>query len=170
MHVLVATDGHLNDLKAAEMATALACEDGTVTVLTVVEIPRTFLSAMRSAYSATDVLMLDREDVSVVSSEPREHSSWPGEDAIIERYLNDQKEVATTGLVAALKTRGIEPTVVVKEGENAAKVILDSIGELNVDVVCVGSHGGGLFEGLLGSTGTKLSRLAPCPVLLIRGV
>ena len=38
----------------------------------------------------------------------------------------------------------------------------------SADVVVIGSHGSGVFQGLLGSTGTKIVRRSPRPVLLIR--
>ena len=36
------------------------------------------------------------------------------------------------------------------------------------DVLCLGTRGIGLFEGLLGSVSTKVVRLATCSVLLVR--
>ena len=169
MHVLVATDGHLDSELAAKMAHSLA-DDGPISVLTVVEIPRRFLTTMREAHMQTDVLMLDHEDVSVRASDVREHSSWPGDDAVIARYLDNQREQRTSELVAALEARGHHPTVLARESDDTtAKTIIDTINEIEADVVCIGSHGAGVFDGLLGSTGTKLARLSPCPVLLLRG-
>jgi nucleotide-binding universal stress UspA family protein len=57
--------------------------------------------------------------------------------------------------------------VQVREGE-AASGIISAATELGVDVVCVGSHGKGLFDGFLGSTSTKLARRCPTPILIIR--
>jgi nucleotide-binding universal stress UspA family protein len=45
---------------------------------------------------------------------------------------------------------------------------IDAVIDRSPDVLCVGTHGAGLFEGLLGSLSTKLARLAPCSALLIR--
>ncbi|MGZ8784831.1 MAG: universal stress protein [Acidimicrobiia bacterium] len=42
------------------------------------------------------------------------------------------------------------------------------VAEIDADVLVIGTHGRGRFEGLLGSTGTKLARLAPCTVILVR--
>lgn len=78
------------------------------------------------------------------------------------------KATRTSDLVAALRARGIEPTIDIREGESPTSDILKAIDDLGADVICIGSHGQGLFEGLLGSVGTKLTRLAPVPVVLIR--
>ena len=49
MHVMVATDGSLDAKKAAAFAANLTGDDGRVTVLTVVEVPRQMLDDMRRA-------------------------------------------------------------------------------------------------------------------------
>ena len=54
------------------------------------------------------------------------------------------------------------------EGENASRSVLEAVNDHAPDVLCVGTRGLGLFEGLLGSVSTKLARLAPCSVLLLR--
>ena len=169
MHVLIATDGSLDAERTAALACRLSGGNGSVTVFTAVEIPRTLLSSLRAGFDEAQLLILDRESVEVRATESREHSGWPGDDAVIDRYLNDRSEAATGPLVAALQACGAEPTVEVLESENSAATILDVIRRMRPDVVCIGSHGSGRFEGLLGSTGTKITRLAPCPVLLIRG-
>ena len=169
MHVLVAPVGSLDADRVAALSCRLAGSDGSITVFTAVEVPRTLLSSLRSSYGDAELFMLDRESVDVRATDSREHSGWPGDDAVIERYLNDRSEAATGALVAALQACGREPEVEVRESENAAATILDAIRQIEPDVVCIGSHGSGRFEGLLGSAGTKITRLAPCPVLLIRG-
>ncbi len=47
VHVLAATDGSLETEEAASFAASLADENGKVTVLTVVEIPRKMLQDLR---------------------------------------------------------------------------------------------------------------------------
>ena len=74
---------------------------------------------------------------------------------------------AGTGRVAlAIAKAGVE--VVGVESESAARGVLNAITAQAPDIVCIGTHGMGRFEGLLGSLSTKIARLAPCPVLLIR--
>ncbi len=169
MHVLIATDGQLDPARTSAFATRLAGDDGRITIFTAVEIPRTLLSGLRAVHDQAELLILDHENVEVRATEPREHSSWPGDDAVIERYLSDRRDEATARIRAALGDVGVEPEIVVHESENAAASVLDFVRETKPDIVLIGSHGSGRFEGLLGSIGTKITRLAPCPVLLIRG-
>ncbi len=170
MHVLIATDGSLDAARAANFASALAGADGSVTILTMVEINRHLLRDLRGLFGER-VVDATNQDAEYVGLQPNAGapigSDWPGDDEMLNRYLEDQKTTRTHELVTALETAGVKPEVLVREGE-AAGGITAAATELAADVVCVGSHGKGLFEGLLGSTSTKLARRCPAPVLIIR--
>jgi nucleotide-binding universal stress UspA family protein len=171
MHVLIATDGQLDASAGADFAARLAGSDGSVTVLSVVEVPRRLLADLRRGFFgdiSERAISVDHETVNVRETIVPEESGWPGDDAMLDRYLSDQGAARTSSLVAALRSHGIEPTIDIREGESPASDILKAIDDLGADVVCIGSHGQGLFEGLLGSVGTKLTRLAPVPLVLIR--
>lgn len=170
MHVLVATDGAIDSAAAAEFAANLAGTDGTVTVLTVVEIPRAFLNDMRAAWGAADGanVVADYTFVETPSVGQETPLHWPGDDALIERYLSDKRSQNTGPVVAELRMRGLDPGTRVVESENVATTIIEQVEALNADVVVIGSHGQGVVQGLLGSTGTKIVRRSPRPVLLIR--
>jgi nucleotide-binding universal stress UspA family protein len=170
MHVLIATDGQLDPAMGADLAATLAGPDGRVTVFSVVEVPRRLLADLRTGFFGDiteQAVTVDHETVTIQEAVDTS-GGWPGDDAMIERYLADQGTARTEPLVAALRTHGVEPDVVIREGESPTSSILAAIAELEADLVCIGSHGQGLFEGLLGSVGTKLTRLAPVPVLLVR--
>lgn len=79
-------------------------------------------------------------------------------------------EALDPGLVTpfAAGLAGLDVTVEVREGEDPAVVIIEEARSRGADVMCLGAKGRGVFEGLLGSTGTKLARRAPYPVLLMR--
>lgn len=170
MHVLVATDGTLDPETTARFATALAGDGGTVTVVTVVEINRNLLRDLRELFGERHV-DASHQDAEYVGVKHNAGSTvgpdWPGDDQMLARYLDDQKEARTGPLAEALTAAGITPDVRVLEGE-AAPGVIGLAGDLGVDVVCVGSHGRGLFDGFLGSTSTKLARRSPVPVLIIR--
>ncbi len=171
MHVLIATDGHLDAAAAASSAVGLAGPDGSITVLTIVEVPRMLLKDLRQVYGeAVDVspTHVDSEYVGRAPETPRVGQDWPGDDMFLERYVEDKTNARTRDVVAALEVAGVQAEVVGRESENAASAILEAIVELGVDVVCIGTHGLGRFQGLLGSTGTKIARLATCSVLLVR--
>jgi nucleotide-binding universal stress UspA family protein len=168
MHVLVATDGQLDPAAVAKFSAPLAGQNGNVTVLTVIEVPRAMLQDLRNHFSdqpPPTVRIPDSE--TVVTTPPEAPRSWPGDDAIIEQYLENKRQEYCAPIVAALADKGVTVASKVVEG-SAARGILETAHSLGVDLIVVGSHGTGLFEGLLGSTGTKVTRLATCPVLLLR--
>ncbi len=169
MHVLVATDGTMEPDKVADLVGRLAGDDGSVTVFTAVEIPRSLLADLRRVYGESDeVLILDHETVDVRATGQPAGSGYPGDDAMLARYLDDQTEARTGPLAEALRGSGVSVEVVAVEAENAARAILDAVKERQPDVVAVGSTGRGRFEGFLGSVGQRVARMAPCPVLVVR--
>jgi nucleotide-binding universal stress UspA family protein len=168
MHVLVATDGQLDPATVARFTKPLTGDEGAVTVLTMIEVPRVLLQDLREHFSDAQpptLLMTDHETVTATPAKaPR---SWPGDDAVIEQYLADKENERCGPVLAALEAVGVRAESKVVEGP-AARGILDVASSLDVDLIVVGSHGAGLFEGLLGATGTKVTRLAKRPVLLLR--
>jgi nucleotide-binding universal stress UspA family protein len=166
MDVVVATDGSLDADQAADVAARLAGDDGRVTVVTVVEVPRQLLNELRRAA----VPGPDAADVEYrrTQADDPPAGSWLGDDAFVETHVRRVVATRTDELVAALTARGVDADVVGVEGENAPRSVLDLVAERSPDVLCVGTRGLGVFEGLLGSLSTKVARLAPCSVLLIR--
>ena len=167
MHVMVATDGSLDAEKAAAMAASLAGESGRVTVFTVVEVPRQLLEDLRSAASETDVV-----DVNVAHRRTQAGDNapgtWVGDDAFVANYVKRISATRTNDLVGHLESSGIDFDVVGVEGESASRSVLEAVAAHAPEVLCIGTHGLGRFEGLLGSLSTKVARLAPCSVLLVR--
>jgi len=170
MHVMVATDGSIDVTKTAAIAGRLAADGGRVTVFTVVEVPRQMLSDMRSSSEdgADDkARKLDVEYRKTPAGDP-EVSHWIGDDAAVDRYVARKVKDRTADLAAALEAAGVEFSVAGEEGESAARSVLQAVKTYDADIVCIGTHGLGRFEGLLGSLSTKVARLAPCPVVLVR--
>ncbi|MBT8197906.1 MAG: universal stress protein [Acidimicrobiia bacterium] len=167
MKVVVATDGALDPQQVADYVVPLAGSE-TVHVLTVVEVPRRLLADLRAVYGEQPAVHVDRdaEYVSPAGSAtpPRD---WPGDDAMIERYLKDKLAERTAPMVEAITQAGGTATAEVIESENTAASILENATALGSDLICIGAHGQGVFEGLLGSVGTKVVRRATVPVLLI---
>ncbi|MDX1690126.1 MAG: universal stress protein [Acidimicrobiia bacterium] len=171
MHVLIATDGTLDAAYAAPYVKNLAGDGGRATVVTVVEVNRTMLGELRALFGERPGVTTDQdaEYVGVRSGDASGVSpNWPGDDAMIARYLADQGAQRTAPVVEALRDAGVEHDVVTRDGEDAASVIIDIAGELDADAVVVGPQGSGVFDGLLGSTSTKLARRCPVPVLVLR--
>ena len=170
MHVLVATDGNLDPEAVTGFAAPLAGSDGRVTVLTVIAIPRRLLSDLRGVYgerAAADVEG-DAEYVGMTTETGTPPAGWPGDAEMIERYLSDKKEQRCAPIAAALEAAGVAVDTAVIESEKISKTILEECARLGTDLIIIGSHGEGRFEGLLGSTGAKIARHASAPLLLIR--
>ncbi len=166
----MATDGSLESEEAASFAASLAHKEGKVTVLTVVEIPRRMLQELRDVMGEqheTGVIEGGEwvDTPAVPSQAPR---NWPGDDAVINRYLEDKRFQVTDPIVSTLTSRGIAAEGLVVEGEEPTQTILEHVDALGADVLVIGSHGQGAFSGLLGSVGTKLVRGSPKPVLLLK--
>ncbi len=172
MHVMIATDGSGNDESAAEAAHRLAGPAGKITVLTVVEVPREMLAEMRAAASGDTNIPSESVEYSSAQKAGTSLSqaplSWIGDDAVISRYVAQKVADRTARLSSALEARGAKFEAVGVEGETVSRTVLAEIVSRSVDAVCIGTHGLGRFEGLLGSSSTKIARLAPCSVVLIR--
>ncbi|MFZ0494067.1 MAG: universal stress protein [Acidimicrobiia bacterium] len=170
MHIMVTTDGGLDPTMTSETVERFAQPGDRITVLTVIEIPRALLSDLRAFYERRDVIQGTDTDNEYVSSTHMTtvSPSWPGDDALLDAFIQQQKENRTRPLVDALTTKGLAVEAVALEGTDPTRPILQAVEELAVDLLCVGSRGRGMFEGLLGSTSTRLARRAPCPVLLLR--
>ena len=167
MHVLIATDGSLDPTRTATAAARLAGDDGTITVLSVVEVPRSLLDELRRDAGEGDNAARDPEYRSEQATDaPRTH--WVGDDAFVDRYVGNQVQSRTADLTAALVATGANHEVAGIEGENAARSVLEWLDGNAADFLLIGTHGLGRLEGVLGSTSTKLARLAPCSVMLVR--
>lgn len=171
MHVLVATDGHLDSSLAVEPAMRLAGTDGSVTVMTVVEVNRAMIRQLRELYGERQPPRSDQdaEYVGLMPTGSGVGKGWPGDDEMLDRYMADQGAQRLGPLSEAFAAAGIEVTTVVREGEEAASTILEEARRRDVDVIVVGSTGKGVIEQfMLGSTSQKLVRRSPVPVLVLR--
>ncbi|MCP4223058.1 MAG: universal stress protein [Actinomycetia bacterium] len=169
MHVMIATDGTLDPKRVAAVASRLAADGGRVSVFTVVEVPRRLLADMRAAASEPDERLQEvTTEYRTTQAEDQPPIRWIGDDNVVARYVRSKVADAVGPLGAALTEAGVEHEIIGEEGEDATGAILAAIGEHDVDILCIGPCGLGRFEGLLGSTSTKLARRAPCSVVLVR--
>jgi nucleotide-binding universal stress UspA family protein len=170
MHVLVATDGKTDTDEAAKFAHAIAGSDGTTTVLTVVPVPRQLVSELRLQWGETpsSTTDIDAEYVGAPGGEGALARSFPGDDAIVEQYLGNKRIELCKPIVNAIRALGGTAISNVEEGHEISASIMQVAAAADIDAIVIGSHGGGAFQGLLGSTGSKLVRRARRPVLVLR--
>jgi nucleotide-binding universal stress UspA family protein len=96
--------------------------------------------------------------------------SSPENRAAVARLRAQLVAAATTGLgrlLARSRTRGVEAETVVLSGP-AHAALLRHARRCRVDLIVLGTHGGGLARQLfVGSTAQRVVRQAPCPVVLV---
>lgn len=123
MHVLVATAGALSAEPVVDFARHLIGGTGSVTVVTVVEVPRSFLEELR-----TDDWHPLHDDASPTSGQ-----------ALAGQYLEERGHRLTEPLRQALEAARIPCEVRVLEGADAATAISRAADELRADVVLLGA-------------------------------
>jgi nucleotide-binding universal stress UspA family protein len=123
--MLIATAGVLSPDPVADFAARLAAEEGEVAVITVIEVPRSFLDTIRSEHWHP-----------LSDGTP----AWSDEeDAVIERYVSERGQRITEPILATLRSRGIEPSVRYLEGEDPAATIVGEADAMDADVVVLGA-------------------------------
>ena len=153
MRILIATAGALSPDNVARVAQRLSAPEGEVTVITVIEVPRSFLDEIRS-----DEWHPLTEGSPTWSSE---------EDAVIARYVEERGTRLTEPLVAALTSHGVDPKVQYLEGEDPAATILDAATELSAEIIMMGATKHLFDESQWESVSTRVIREARCPVLVV---
>ncbi len=123
MHVLVATAGALSPEPVVEFARHLIGGTGSVTVTTVVEVPREFL-----------------QDLDADDWHPLRDSRTPAAtEDIVSNYLAERGHRLTDPIKQALETARIPCEVRVLEGADPAEAISEAANALDVDVVILGA-------------------------------
>ena len=184
MHVLVASDGQLPLDTATELIARIHEPGDTVTVLSAINHPREFLGDYAAIAGVEDVARIAHEagpGMLNVASGAKAAERLSGSGAKRRRdpgsapahplhdYFVKTTESRLGPLVDRLAVRGIEATAAWVPTENqTARTILEYAALHEAELLVIGSHGRGRFEGALGSTSTKLMRRAPMPVVVIR--
>ncbi len=152
MHILVATTGALSPGPVAKFVERLAGPDGQVSVVTVIEVPRSFLDTIRS------------EEWDPLTDGPDWRSR---EDAVIARYVEERGRRLTEPVVAALRPLGIELGARYLEGEDPARTIIDAVAELQADLVVLGATRRIFDESAWESVSARVMAESRRPVLVV---
>jgi len=153
VHILIATAGVLSPDAVAEFTRRLAGPDGRVSVITVIEVPRSFLDTIRSEQwhplTASD-------------------SDWTEEeDAVIARYVEERGRRVTEPVLVALRSAGLEADVHFIEGEDPAATIITAAADLAADLVVLGATKPLFDESAWESVSARVMRDAQRPVLVV---
>jgi nucleotide-binding universal stress UspA family protein len=123
MHVLVATAGALSPEPVVEFARHLIGGTGSVTVTTVVEVPRSFLEN------------IDADDWHPLRDEPHSNTA----ESVVDAYLQERGHRITDPLRQALEGARMPCEVMILEGADPAIAISEAADKIGADVVILGA-------------------------------
>ena len=177
MNILVATDGTLNPKQAADAVARWYVEGDEVGVFTALSVPTDFLRGLGDS-GVKEAALIAQEAGATLGAGDRaaerliESIKKPVRSKVDSPVLHAMASTAarrTKPIVDALKEKGIAAKASWRTTESkTANTVLGKVKDFEADLLIIGSHGAGQYEGLLGSTGTKLVRLAPASVLVLR--
>lgn len=154
MHILIATTGVLPPVPSAALCRQLlSAPDGDVTVMTVIQVPRTFLESMDEDERRS---FLD-------------HGDWETETAELKTlsYLEERGRRAVEPLVSALRSHSIEPEVTFVEGEDPVDAIVSTALELGADILMMGATRRLFTEQAWTSVSARVMERTRCPLVLV---
>jgi nucleotide-binding universal stress UspA family protein len=179
MHIFIATDGSLDVDKTATMVARLHEPGDDVSIVTAIQFPREFLSGIAKATGVSEVAKFAHEAGAGVlgiagGAKAAEKMSSrlatpPQEQHPLNTYFSDTARQRTDGLRTRLGELGVDAVAAWVSTENqTARTILSMASKNGADLLIIGAHGRGRFEGPLGSTVTKIVRRAKMQVLIVR--
>lgn len=124
VHVMIATAGALSPDPAASITARLVGDDGRVTVITVVEVPRTFLDEI----NGDEWRPMQGVDPTPGSAEEAAFA-----------YLTEKGLRLSGPLMASLESRGLDAESRFVEGSDPASAILEEARRSGVDVIVMGA-------------------------------
>jgi nucleotide-binding universal stress UspA family protein len=155
VHILVATTGVLPPGPVADMCEHLLHDGGEITVMTAIEVPRTFLETMDEDERRS---FLEAPDWETHTAELKALS-----------YLEERGRRAVEPVVTALDARGREPKVRFVEGDDPVDAIVRTAADLDADVIVMGATRRLFTEQAWRSVSARVMERAPCPLLLVPG-
>jgi nucleotide-binding universal stress UspA family protein len=155
VRILIATTGVLPAAPVAELCRRLRGDHGSVDVMTVVRVPRSFLDALD-------------DDVrrSFLDDSPMESSDAEAKAA---RYLEERGRNAVEPIIAVLQTLGIEAEARFVEGDDPAEAIINTADEVGAELVMMGATRRLFTEEAWGSVSARVMDKSRLPVLLVPG-
>lgn len=154
MHILIATAGVLPTSPVANLIKEILPEGGEVSVITVIEVPRSFLDGLESENwhpFGEDSERSDREAV------------------LVDRYVEERGRKLIEPVMAALRSRGIEANGIFIEGTDRAAAICETAEQLEADLILMGATRHLFGEGTWESISSQVMQRTHLPLLLVSG-
>jgi nucleotide-binding universal stress UspA family protein len=155
VRILIATTGVLPAAPVSEMCTRLLDDDNSVTVMTVIRVPRTFLDSLED--DARRSFLDDSVDNPAAAEEK----------AL--RYLEERGQKVVQPIVAALIVEGIQPDVHFVEGDDPAQAIIETAEKVDAEIVMMGATRRLFTEEAWRSVSARVIDTSHLPVLLVPG-
>ncbi len=153
MRILIATTGVLPPVPVADLCRRLGGDDGVFAVMTVIQVPRTFLDA------------LDDEDRrSLLADDERGDP-----EAKASAYLEERGRRVVEPIVAALAAEGLQAEVRYVEGDDPARAINDTADEFAADMLVMGATRRLFTEEAWRSVSSRVMEQSQRPMLLVPG-
>ena len=156
VHVLIATTGVLPPAPTAELCAKLLDQEGRITVMTAIEIPRLFIDAME-----------DEERRSFLDDTP-----WDSDTAELKalNYLEERGRKAVEPVVAALSVHGHTCDVRFVEGSDPVEAIVGTAEDCDADIIVMGATRRLFTETAWTSVSARVMERSQCPLLLVPGI
>jgi nucleotide-binding universal stress UspA family protein len=155
VRILVATTGVLPATPVAEFCRMLIGENPQVTVMTVVQVPRSFLEALDDTVRRS---FLDDDLDDQLAAEEK-----------AARYLEERGQRAVDPICAALAAEGIETDVRFVEGDDPAEAIINTAEQAGAEMVIMGATRRLFTEEAWKSVSARVMVNSRLPVLLVPG-
>lgn len=155
MRILIATTGVLPAAPTAEFCRELIGDESSVSVMTVIQVPRSFLEALD-------------DDVrrSFLDDSPDEGSTAEEKAA---NYLEERGRRAVDPICAALAAEDIECDIHFVEGDDPAEAIIQTAQNVNAEMVVMGATRRLFTEEAWRSVSARVMVNSHLPVLLVPG-
>jgi nucleotide-binding universal stress UspA family protein len=128
---------------------------GTITVMTVVQVPRTFLASLD-----------DEEKRSLLDDGPRRDEQAEAKAA---RYLEERGRRVVDPLMSALAARGRTAGIRLVEGDDPAEAIVRTAQEVGADLILMGATRRLFTEQAWTSVSVRVMEKTQCPLVLVPG-
>ena len=155
MRILIATTGVLPSAPVAELCRRLHADDDSVTVMTVVRVPRSFLEALDD-----DMRRSFLDDSPIGSSDAEAKAA---------RYLEERGQKAVEPIIAALQAAGMDADVRFVEGDDPAEAIINTAEDVGAELVMMGATRRLFTEEAWRSVSARVMDKSHLPVLLVPG-
>ena len=152
MHILIATAGVLPTAPVADLVSQILPEAGQVSVVTVIEVPRSFLDG------------LDSESWHPFN-EDGERSEQ--QSVLVDRYVEERGRKLIEPVMAALRSRGIEANGIFVEGLDRAAAICQTAEQVEADLIVMGATRHLFEEGTWESISSQVMGRTQLPLLLM---